>query len=38
VIRWHESAATRARLGVDFDVLIDIIRQHGADGVHLDLR
>lgn len=38
VIRWHQSATTRARLGTDFDVLIDIIREHAADGVHLDLR
>ncbi|MGB8861936.1 MAG: barstar family protein [Ilumatobacteraceae bacterium] len=38
VIRWHHSAATRARLGGDFDVLIDIIREHAVDGVHLDLR
>ena len=38
VIRWHQSATTRARLGSDFDVLIDIIRDHAADGVHFDLR
>jgi len=43
VIRWHQAATTRARLGDDFDVLIDIIREHAAagaepGGVHLDLR
>jgi calcineurin-like phosphoesterase family protein/RNAse (barnase) inhibitor barstar len=38
VIRWHQSATTRARLGGDFDVMIAIIREHATDGTHLDLR
>jgi len=38
VLRWHHSATSRARLGDDFDTLVDIVREHAEDGVHLDLR
>ena len=38
VLRWHGSATARARLGDTFDVLVDIVRDHAAAGVHLDLR
>ena len=38
VLRWHEAATSRARLGDDFDTLVDIVRGHAEGGVHLDLR
>jgi RNAse (barnase) inhibitor barstar len=38
VLRWHDAATSRARLGDDFDTLVEIVRDHAPGGVHLDLR